>query len=125
MKIYRDSSEPIYKQIATQIREKILSGKIKANNTLPSIRKLSQKLKISCITTMKAYELLLSEGYITVEKGKGYYVNAEYKKMIAEQNLHKLEQHLINAIHTAKILGLNANEVCNMMRDFWENNYIP
>ncbi|MBP5606096.1 MAG: GntR family transcriptional regulator, partial [Ruminiclostridium sp.] len=58
MKIYQNSSEPIYKQIAAQLRDQILSGKLKGGDALPSIRGLAQDLKISVITTMKAYEEL-------------------------------------------------------------------
>lgn len=61
MKIYQNSTEPIYKQIAAQLREQILMGKLKAGDPLPSIRGLAQDLKISVITTMKAYEELSSE----------------------------------------------------------------
>ena len=107
MKIYQNSEEPIYKQIAKQIKEEILTGKRKQGEFLPSIRVLAQELRISVITTMKAYEILSEEGLITAAVGKGYYVNAQDQAMLMEQHLRQCEDHLMNAI-TVKDL---ANEI--------------
>ena len=120
MKIYQNSNEPIYKQIASQLREQILTGKLKSGDPLPSIRVLAQDLKISVITTMKAYEELSSEGLVTASKGKGYFVNAQDEKMITEQHMRQLEQHLTDAIYSAKIAGLDLEEVCETLKALWE-----
>ena len=120
MKIYQNSNEPIYKQIASQLRGQILSGKLKGGDPLPSIRGLAQDLKISVITTMKAYEELSAEGLVTASKGKGYFVNAQDQKMLAEQHMRQLETHLTDAIHSAKIAGLTADEVCETLRTLWD-----
>ena len=120
MKIYQNSNEPIYKQIASQLREQILSGKLKGGDPLPSIRGLAQDLKISVITTMKAYEELSAEGLVTASEGKGYFVNAQDQKMLAEQHMRQLETHLTDAIHSAKIAGLTADEVCETLRTLWD-----
>ena len=120
MKIYQNSNEPIYKQIASQLREQILSGKLKGGDPLPSIRGLAQDLKISVITTMKAYEELSAEGLVTASKGKGYFVNAQDQKMLAEQHMRQLETHLTDAIHSATIAGLTADEVCETLRTLWD-----
>ena len=119
MKIYQNSNEPIYKQIAAQLREDILSGKLKAGDALPSIRVLAQNLKISVITTMKAYEELSEEGLVTASKGKGYYVNAQDKKMIEEQYMRQLENDLTNAIHSAKIAGIGLDQLSGILRTLW------
>ena len=119
MKIYQNSDEPIYKQIASQLREQILSGKLKSGDMLPSIRVLAQNLKISVITTMKAYEELSEEGLITASKGKGYFVNAQDKKMLEEQYMRQLEEDLTNAIHSAKIAGIGLEELCCTLRTLW------
>ena len=119
MKIYQTSDEPIYKQIASQLREQILSGKLKSGDMLPSIRVLAQNLKISVITTMKAYEELSEEGLITASKGKGYFVNAQDKKMLEEQYMRQLEEDLTNAIHSAKIAGIGLEELCGTLRTLW------
>ena len=119
MKIYQNSDEPIYKQIASQLREQILSGKLKSGDMLPSIRVLAQNLKISVITTVKAYEELSEEGLITASKGKGYFVNAQDKKMLEEQYMRQLEEDLTNAIHSAKIAGIGLEELCGTLRTLW------
>lgn len=120
MKIYQNSNEPIYKQIASQLREQILSGQLKAGEPLPSIRVLAQNLKISVITTMKAYEELSAEGLVTATKGKGYFVNSQDEKMLAEQHMRQLEESLIEAINSARIAGLDVDEVCETLRTLWE-----
>ncbi|MBR5684277.1 MAG: GntR family transcriptional regulator [Ruminococcus sp.] len=119
MKIYQNSNEPIYKQIAAQLREDILSGKLRPGDALPSIRVLAQNLKISVITTMKAYEELSEEGLVTASKGKGYYVNAQDKKMIEEQYMRQLENDLTNAIHSAKIAGIGLDQLSGILRTLW------
>ncbi|MBR3970389.1 MAG: GntR family transcriptional regulator [Ruminococcus sp.] len=120
MKIYQNSNEPIYKQIASQLREQILSGQLKAGEALPSIRVLAQNLKISVITTMKAYEELAAEGLVTASKGKGYFVNEQDKQMLAEQHLRQLEDSLTEAIRSARIAGLDVDEICETLRTLWE-----
>lgn len=120
MKIYQNSNEPIYKQVASQLREQILSGQLKAGEALPSIRVLAQNLKISVITTMKAYEELAAEGLVTASKGKGYFVNEQDKQMLAEQHLRQLEDSLTEAIRSARIAGLDVDEICETLRTLWE-----
>ncbi len=119
MKIYQNSNEPIYKQISSQLREEILTGRIKSGEPLPSIRSLAQDLKISVITTMKAYEELAAEGLITASKGKGYFVNARDRKMLEEQHMRELEQHLTAAIRSARIAGLGLDEMKNTLQTLW------
>lgn len=120
MKIYQNSNEPIYKQIASQLREQILSGQLKAGEPLPSIRVLAQNLKISVITTMKAYEELTAEGLVTATKGKGYFVNSQDEKMLAEQHMRQVEESLTEAINSARIAGLDIEELCETLRTLWE-----
>jgi GntR family transcriptional regulator len=120
MKIYQNSNEPIYKQIASQLREQILSGQLKAGESLPSIRVLAQNLKISVITTMKAYEELTAEGLVTATKGKGYFVNSQDEKMLAEQHMRQVEESLTEAINSARIAGLDVEELCETLRTLWE-----
>ena len=119
MKIYQNSTEPIYKQIAAQLREQILIGKLKAGDPLPSIRGLAQDLKISVITTMKAYEELSSEGLVTASKGKGYYVNAQDERMLKEQHMRQLEKHLSDAICSARIAGVGLEEAEQTLEMLW------
>lgn len=114
MKIMQNSGEPIYKQIASQFKEDILSGKMADGEYLPSIRELAKELKISVITTLKAYETLENEGLVTAVQGKGYFVNARDNEMLKEQHLRKTEEYLTNAIESAKISGISESELREM-----------
>ncbi len=111
MRIIQNSGEPIYQQIATQMKSDILAGKMKQGEYLPSIRGLAKDLKISVITTMKAYELLAEEGLVTAVQGKGFYVNAQNSAMLQEQHMRKVEEALLEAIRAAKIAGMGQQEL--------------
>ena len=115
MKILQNSTEPIYKQIASQFKDDILSGKLSQGNYLHSIRELAQELKISVITTMKAYEALENEGLITAVQGKGYFVNPQNMELVKEQHLRLVETELQNAINSAKIAGISNEELKQML----------
>jgi len=115
MKLIQSSNVPIYQQIASSFKEDILSGKLKQGEYLPSIRGLAKDLKVSVITTMKAYEELESMGLVTAVQGKGYYVNAQDTEMLQEQHLRKVEDHLLNAISAAKIAGMSKSELVNTL----------
>ena len=119
MKILQNSGEPIYKQIASQLRDQILSGKLKGGDALPSIRALTADLKISVITTMKAYEELATEGLVTSSQGKGYFVNAQDMRLLAEQHLRRVEENLTEAIRSAKIAGMSIDELREMLDALW------
>ena len=115
MKILQNSDIPIYQQIAAQFREEIMSGKRKQGEYLPSIRGLAKDLRISVITTMKAYEELEKQGLVTAVQGKGYYVNAQDSEMLKEQHLRKMEEHLLNAITAARIAGIPKEEMVQVL----------
>ena len=119
MKILQNSTEPIYKQIASQLRDQILSGKLKGGDALPSIRALAADLKISVITTMKAYEELAAEGLVTSSQGKGYFVNAQDMRLLAEQHMRRVEDNLTEAIRSARIAGLSLEEVQETLSALW------
>lgn len=116
MKILQNSGIPIYQQIADQFREDILSGKLKHGEYLPSIRGLAKDLRISVITTMKAYEELEHQGLVTAVQGKGYYVNAQDSEMLREQHMRKMEEHLMNAISAAKVAGITDEELVMVLK---------
>lgn len=111
MQLKQNSGVPIYQQIADSFRTDILAGKYKQGEFLPSIRGLAKDLKISVITTMKAYEQLAQEGLVTAAQGKGFYVNAQDSEMIKEQHLRKVESSFNDAIESAKIAGLSMDEL--------------
>ena len=116
MKILQNSGEPIYQQIANQFRADILAGKFAQGEYLPSIRGLAKDLKISVITTMKAYEQLAEEGLVTAVQGKGFYVNAQDSEMLKEQHLRKVEESLTAAIVAAKIAGMSNTELMDTLQ---------
>lgn len=111
LKIIQSSGVPIYQQISDQFKADILAGKMKQGEYLPSIRSLAKDLKISVITTMKAYEQLEAEGLVTAVQGKGFYVNAQDSEMLKEQHLRKVEACLLEAIQAAQIAGMTEQEL--------------
>lgn len=111
MKILQNSGVPIYQQIADALKADILAGKLSQGQYLPSIRSLAKDLKISVITTMKAYEQLEAEGLVTAVQGKGFYVNAQDSEMLKEQHLRRVEECLLEAISAAKIAGMTEQEL--------------
>ena len=118
--ILQNSGVPIYQQIAEQLKEEILSGKRGEGEYLPSIRELARELRISVITTMKAYELLESEGLVTAVQGKGFYVNAQDTELLREQHLRRVEDALTDAIHAARIAGMSEKELVATLKQLME-----
>lgn len=115
MRILQNSGEPIYQQIAEQFKSDILAGKYKQGEFLPSIRGLAKELKISVITTMKAYEQLEAEGLVTAAQGKGFYVNAQDSEMLREQHMRKVEDSLMEAMAAAEIAGMSDKELVSTL----------
>ena len=120
MQLSQNSGIPIYQQIADSFKTDILTGKYQQGEYLPSIRGLAKDLKISVITTMKAYELLEAEGLVTAVQGKGYFVNAQNSEMLKEQHLRKVEDALTDAINYSKIAGLSQKELSQMLIALYE-----
>lgn len=116
MKLLQNSGVPIYQQIADQLKTDILAGKIVQGEYLPSIRGLAKDLKISVITTMKAYEQLEAEGLVTASPGKGYYVNAQDSEMLKEQHMRKIETALLDAIKSSKVAGISSEDLIFMLQ---------
>jgi GntR family transcriptional regulator len=109
------SGVPIYEQITAQIKEAIFSGELKEDDMLPSIRQLAKDLKISVITTTRAYSDLEQEGFIVSVQGKGCYVLPQNKEMARENALRKVEAGLNEAIVAAKSGGIEKEEVSEML----------
>lgn len=120
MKLMQNSGVPIYQQIADSFKTDILAGRYEQGEFLPSIRGLAKDMKISVITTMKAYEQLADEGLITAAQGKGFYVNAQDSEMIKEQHLRKVEASLTDAIAAADVAGISNDELKGMLEALLE-----
>ena len=109
------AGEPIYEQIKRQIKTAILEGELKDGEQLPSIRQLAQDLRISVITTMRAYNELEQEGLVATVQGKGCYVLMRNADLLREEKLRQVEAHLQKALEAAKFLNLSYNELTRML----------
>ena len=109
------SGLPIYDQIYSQIKNQIISGELHEDEALPSIRNLAKDLRISVITTKRAYDELEKEGYICTVAGKGSYVNEKKTQVLREQHLLQLEAHLQEALRLAPACGLTTEEVIDLI----------
>ena len=105
---------PIYEQIYSQIRNAIVSGEAPAESPLPSIRSLAKDLRISVITTKRAYDELERDGYINTVAGKGCFVVAVNAEVLREHNLCEIENHLAQIRELAKPLGISPEEIAEM-----------
>lgn len=116
------SGLPIYDQIFTQIKGHILGGELKTDEPLPSIRGLAKDLRISVITTKRAYDELERAGYIYTVPGKGSFVAAKNAELIREEHLKKIEEHM-NAIRTLAMgAGVSREDVLQMWELMWEES---
>ncbi|WP_294803753.1 GntR family transcriptional regulator [uncultured Gemmiger sp.] len=112
--------EPIYAQVTRQIKQQILSGQLRAGEPLPSIRLLAKELRISVITTKRAYEELEADGFIVTQAGRGSFVAAQNPALLREEHLKKLESCLQNAVDAARLGGISCEEACETLRLLWE-----
>lgn len=118
MQLYIDnrSGAPIYDQIYSQIKDAILSGQVTEGEELPSIRALAKDLRISVITTKRAYDELESEGFIYTLPGKGCFVAERSTELLREENLKKIEEHMQEVRRLASACRLTENELDEMWR---------
>ena len=105
------SGKPIYEQITDQIKEQIMTGTLAAGDALPSMRLLAKELRISVITTKRAYEELEREGFINTVPGKGCFVAPQNPVLAREDALRRAEEHLSQAVDIAKTAGLTLSEL--------------
>ena len=122
MEIYLSNAgqEPIYAQVTRQIKQQILSGQLRAGEPLPSIRLLAKELRISVITTKRAYEELEADGFIVTQAGRGSFVAAQNPALLREEHLKKMESCLQNAVDAARLGGISCEEACETLRLLWE-----
>ena len=122
MELYISNSgqEPIYAQITRQIKAKILNGELQQGDALPSIRLLAKELRISVITTKRAYEDLEADGCITTMPGRGIFVAPQNPALHREESLKQMEEHLQHAIDAARRGGITKDEVRETLDLLWE-----
>ena len=118
MQLYIDnrSGAPIYDQIYSQIKDAIVSGQVAAGEALPSIRALAKDLRISVITTKRAYDELEREGFIDTLPGKGCFVAERSAELLREESLRKIEGHMQEIRRLAAACGLTEDELTEMWR---------
>lgn len=109
------SGTPIYDQIYSQIKDQIISGALKQDELLPSIRGLAKDLRISFITTKRAYEELEKEGFIYALPAKGCYVAPKNVELLREENLKKIEEHIDEIVRLAASCNLSKQEIMEMV----------
>ena len=116
------SDKPIYDQIYHQIKTAILSGELAPGQALPSIRALAKDLRVSVITTKRAYDELERAGYIYTVPGKGSFVSAKNEELLREEHLKKIEEHMGTIRDLAKGISLDRAEVLQMWEVMWEES---
>lgn len=109
------SGEPIYNQIYSQIKNQIICGELAENEALPSIRGLAKDLRISFITTKRAYEELEKEGFIYTLPAKGCYVAPKNVELLREENLKKIEDHIEQIAKLAVSCNLSRDDITQMI----------
>ena len=113
------NNQPIYEQIFTQIRNQILSGALAPGEALPSIRALAKDLRVSVITTKRAYEELEKAGYVYTVPAKGSYVAEKNTQLVREAYLTQIEDHLQKILPLADGCGLGEEGLVEMLRLLW------
>ncbi|NCB29498.1 MAG: GntR family transcriptional regulator [Clostridia bacterium] len=113
-------SRPIYEQICAQIKGMILAGRLSPGDALPSMRVLAKELRISVITTKRAYEELEREGFLVTQTGRGSFVAARNPELLREEQLRVVETHLQHAVHAARLAGLREDEFLDVARTLFQ-----
>jgi GntR family transcriptional regulator len=114
--ISNTGGQPIYEQICRQVKGAIAAGKLKPGEPLPSIRALARDLRISVITTKRAYEELERDGFICTQAGKGSFVAAQDAELARENNLREIEEHLQAAVELSRQIELPAEELQHILQ---------
>ena len=120
--ISNTSGKPIYEQITEQIKQAIMRGQLKPGESLPSMRLLAKELRISVITTKRAYEDLERDGFIETVAGKGSFVASKNAEFLREEALRRVEAALQQAVDTASRSGVSPQELRQMLELLLEGN---
>ena len=111
---------PIYEQIASQIKSAVIAGEVKPGEPLPSLRFLAKELRVSVISTKRAYEELEREGYITSVPGKGSFAAEINRELLREEQYKRLEEHLNEAVDVARTAGIPLGEMKELLETLYE-----
>ena len=116
------NDKPIYEQICTQIKNAVLAGALRPGDALPSIRSLAKDLRVSVITTKRAYDELEKAGYLYTVPGKGCYVAEKNTQLVREAYLTQIEEHMTKILSLAAACGLTADDLAEMLRLLAQND---
>jgi GntR family transcriptional regulator len=114
--IANSSPDPIYEQIARQIKAQVISGELLEGQSLPSIRRLAQDLQISVITTKRAYDEIEREGFINTVGGKGSFVAVQNPELLREKKMKIVEEKLAQAVSEARVMGIGLDQLVEMLQ---------
>lgn len=112
--INNSSMQPIYEQIVMQIKNFIMRGELKEEETLPSVRTLAKEIKVSALTVKKAYDALESEGFIVTVHGKGSFVASFNQNLLIEEKKKEVEADLETAIRKGRSCGMSNQEIADL-----------
>ncbi|WFA09051.1 GntR family transcriptional regulator [Tissierella sp. Yu-01] len=118
--ISNSNKKPIYEQITSQIKNQIITGELKEGDALPSMRLLAKELRISVITTKRAYEELEKDGFIETSTGRGSFVAGKNIEFIKEEQLRIAEEHLFKSVEIAKSSGISLDELMEVLKTLYE-----
>ena len=118
--ISNSSDKPIYEQVSSQIKSKIMNGTLEAGEMLPSMRALAKDLHISVITVQRAYEDLTRDGFIETVSGKGSFVASQNKEFIQEEQLRKAEELLQQVVDIGRSHGISYEQMANILKILYE-----
>ena len=118
--ISNSSGKPIYEQIADQVKEQIMAGALAAGDALPSMRLLAKELRISVITTKRAYEELERDGFLENVPGKGCFVAPQNRELLREAQLRRTEEFLAQAVEEARKGGITLEELKEMLTELYQ-----
>ena len=120
MILSNSSGKPIYEQITDQVKEQIMTGALKAGDALPSMRLLAKELRISVITTKRAYEELERDGFLENVPGKGCFVAPQNKELLRETQLRRVEEKLSQAVDEARKGGFALSELQEILNILYQ-----
>ena len=116
IQINNSSDDPIYLQIKNQIKAQIISGDLKVGEQLPSIRFLAKELRVSMLTSKRAFDELELDGFINSVQGKGNFVAAQNKELIREEYLKRIESKFQEVVELSEIADVSGNELIEMLK---------
>lgn len=116
------TNQPIYEQITSQIKAKVMSGELKQGDPIPSMRSLAKSLHISVISVQRAYEDLQRDGFVETTVGRGSFISADGKEFYQEERQRQAEEHLMKAAEIGRTSGIPLTKLIELMKIFYEED---